>query len=304
MIASGQSIQEMVLPQEPARALQAATVLASILAGFALPATGVPDATRPPGSITGYPSLEALLEAARRVQKSDLESWSRYRFKRQAVRAKLHSTGEISSRTDLVSLVTPLAAATAAPPRFDETLVLVDGVAPTPGQVKQHRHDAPFTRHYATTIADQGAQEEEGYSLSFLLTMSSYRHDGEESVGGTPCHRIRFEADEEAPGNDLPARFARAVAGILWITVDGAHLARASVHSIRPVDITFGVVRLSELQIEMSSEPLAAGSWVPRTIETRSTVRILGVPMRRLNRYSYSEFVPVSPAAPAGAAGR
>ena len=283
--------------------MRAATVLASILAGFALPAAAVPDATRPAGSIAGYPSLEALLEEARRVQKSDLESWSRYRFKRQAVRAKLHSTGEISSRTDLVSLVTPLAvAADAAAPRFDEKLVLVDGAAPTTEQVKEHRHDAPFTRHYATTIADQGAEEHEGYSLSFLLTMSSYRHDGEESVGGMPCHRIRFEADEEAQGHDLPARFARAVAGILWITVDGAHLARASVHSIRPVDITFGVVRLSELQIELSAQPLAAGSWVPRAIETRSTVRILGVPLRRLNRYSYSEFVPVAAAAPAGAA--
>ncbi len=276
--------------------------MTSILAVFAMPAAAT-EAARTPGSITGYASLESLLETARRAQRTDLESWAHYRFKRQVVRAKLASNGEVSSRTDLESVVTPLAAPPAAgggAPRFDEMLVRVDGAAPTAGQVSDHRQDAPFTRHYATSITDQGAEEQGGYSLSFLLRMSSYRHDGEEKVDGMPCHRIRFEADADAPGDDLPERFARAVAGTLWLTVDGAHVARASVHSTAPVNITFGIVRLSELQIELMSQALDAGIWVPRTIETRSTVRILGVPMRRLNRYSYSEFVSV----PAEAAGR
>lgn len=279
-------------------------VLIAVIATFTMKMT-IPAVEPGAAPLSGYASLESLLDAARRAQKADLESWARYRFKRQAVRAKLDSDGRISSRTDLESIVTPLGGArpAAGPPRFDETLVRIDGAEPTGAQVEHHRKDAPFSRHYATTIGNEGTEEEGGYSLSFLLRMSSYRHDGEEKVEGRLCHRIRFEADTGAEGHDLPSRFARAVAGTLWLTEEGAHMARASVHSVAPIDITFGIVRLSELEIEMVSQPLASGEWVPRTIETRSVVRILGVPMRRLNRYSYSEFVPTA-AVPDEAAGR
>lgn len=279
-------------------------IMIAVIAAFAMCGT-TPAVGSDPGAITGYASLESLLDAARRAQRADLESWGRYRFRRQAVRAKLDSDGRVSSRTDMESIVTPLPPPTSAggPPRFDEALIRLDGAAPTAAQVDHHRQDAPFSRHYATTIGNEGAEEEGGYSLSFLLRMSSYRHDGEEKVDGQPCHRIRFEADTGAKGDDLETRFARAVAGTLWLTVEGAHMARASVHSVAPINITFGIVRLSELDIEMGSQALASGSWVPRTIETRSTVRIMGVPMRRLNRYSYSEFVPAT-AVPDGAAGR
>jgi len=278
-------------------------IMIAVIAALAMCGT-TPAADPDPGAITGYASLESLLDVARRAQKADLESWGRYRFRRQAVRAKLDSDGRVSSRTDVESIVTPLpvTTSTGGPPRFDETLVRLDGAEPTAAQVDHHRQDAPFSRRYATTIGNEGAEEEGGYSLSFLLRMSSYRHDGEEKVDGQLCHRVRFEADTGAKGDDLETRFARSVAGTLWLTVEGAHMARASVHSVTPIDITFGIVRLSELEIEMVSQALAAGPWVPRLIETRSTVRILGVPMRRLSRYSYSEFVPAS-AVPA-AAGR
>lgn len=278
-------------------------VIALLLAGLATPAAGGPAPCAGAGSAV---DVETLLSEARRVQEADLASWAGYRFRRLAARVKLDADGNVSRITDAESIVTPLGGPKAAggAPRFDETLVRIDGAPPTRAQVEAYREDAPFTRHYANTVSADGAEEQEGYSLAFLLRMSSYRYDGMEPVEGRRCHRVRFQADPDAPGDNLPARFARALSGTLWITEEGAHIARASVHSVAPIDITLAIVRLSTLEIELMGQPLESGSWVPRTIETRATVRILGIPIRRLTRYSYSEFVPVPAAVPAETMGR
>ena len=49
---------------------------------------------------------------------------------------------------------------------FDETLLAIDGRAPTPREVAQHRRAGRFAEHYRGVLTGRGEDVDEGYALA------------------------------------------------------------------------------------------------------------------------------------------
>jgi hypothetical protein len=232
--------------------------------------------------------LEAILREARRVQFSDMAAWSRFRFHRQVDKHRLGADGEILKAESLEFQISP------AEERFDERVVRVDGREPTPAEVREHRREARFSRHYETALSGIGrGDEESGYTLARLLRLASYRYVGQERVGGHLCHRIDFAPSVSGRARGIEARLAEAMEGSLWITAEGYHLARAEARSVKPVSIALSFASVRALDLSMQAMPVGHDVWAPRRIEVRADARISWVPVRRRTIYSYSEFFPL-----------
>lgn len=248
------------------------------------PTAVAPDARLQPAP----PDLSHIVQEARRVQFTDLAAWSRFRFRRHVEQERLGPAGEVRERSSLEFLITPV------PGAFDEILVRLEGREPTPKEVVAHRRRARFSRHYAAARAGGAAGgEESGYSLAMLLRLSSHRYAGQEMVEGVLCHRLDFEPGHGKPFGGIEGKLAGAMAGSLWITADGYHLARAVAHTVRPVPIALSIAKVYDLEVSLESMPVARGIWVPRQIEVRADARAAWVPVRKRTRYTYSDFQPV-----------
>ena len=241
------------------------------------------------------PDLERILSEARQVQRSDVAAWRDYRFRRRAVREQMAETGEVLEREDLEFLVTPGAEG------FDEILLKLDGKEARPDEVRRHRRIAKFTTHYDALLGGRGEDDvEDGYSLSQLLNLSAYRYAGREKRGGVACHRLDFSPDDARPKEGIAGRFAGAMEGSLWITVEGGHLAGARARTARPLSFALALTKVHALEVDLQSQPVGDGVWLPLRIEVITRARILVKQVRRRNLYAYSEFTRVGPAPRAG----
>ena len=83
---------------------------------------------------------------------------------------------------------------------------------------------------------------------------------------------------------------AAANAGSLWIAVDGLHTVRSRTHLARKVKLPLGVGTLHKLDITVDGQPVAEGQWLPRRIEVRTWLSVLGRMKRKRNTYRYSDF--------------
>jgi hypothetical protein len=275
----------MVARMSPARAGLALLLLLG-------PAGG---ATRAGAVAPPLPDLERILSEGKKVQKSDVAAWKAYRFRRRAVREQMAESGEVLEREDLEFLVTPAAAG------FDETLLRLDGKDPRPDEVRRHRRIAKFTKHYDTLLVGEGEDDVEGgYSLSQLLNLSSYRYAGREERNGVACHRLDFSPDDTEPKDGIAGRFAGAMEGSLWITVEGHHLAGARARTVRPLSFALFLTKVHGLEVDLQSQPVGEGVWLPLRIEVITRARILVKQVRKRNLYDYSEFTRVGGAPHAG----
>ena len=267
--------------------LAAAVVPAASPAG--VDAAGGPHAPALQAADSPAPDVSALVLEAQRVQQADAAAWRQFRFSRGVRLERLGAEGRTLGVEETLSEVTPVQDG------FDERLVRINGRAPTPDEVENFREKEPFARHYRTLRAGGAEREEEGgYSLATLLRLSSYRYTGREWIDGTECHRLDFSPDPDHPKDSLAARVAGAMAGRLWLTVDGAHLIRARATSLRPVPLTLGLFSVRSLDLDLEATEVAGGTWLPRRLTIVSDVRIILVGQVRRRALTYSDYTRVA----------
>ncbi len=235
-----------------------------------------------------------VIQEAKRVQFSDMAAWSRFRFRRQVEEERLGQDGRILETSSLEFAISPAGGG------FDELLVRVDGRGPTPKEVAQHRRQGRFSRHYAAVRSGGGEGGEGGYSLGRLLHLSGYRYAGQETVHGVACHRLDFFPDERRSLRGIEGKIAEAMAGSLWITVEGHHVAKATARTVRPVSVALSIAKLRDLEINMEAVEVAGDVWVPGRIEVRADARVSWISIRKNTRYLYSGFELAHEGAPAG----
>jgi hypothetical protein len=263
-------------------------VVATVLrvAAFGLALSALPAVPEP-----GLPSpdVPALVLEAQRVQQADAAAWREFRFSRGVRLERLSSEGRTLGVEETLSEVAPVGDG------FDERLLRINGRAPTPAEVENFREKEPFARHYRTLRAGGAEKEEEGgYSLATLLRLSTYRYAGRETIGGVECHRLDFSPDADHPKDSLAARVAGAMAGRLWLTVDGAHLIRARAASLRPVPLTLGLFSVRSLDLDLEAVEVAGGTWLPGRLTIVSDVRIILVGQVRRRVITYSNYARVA----------
>lgn len=254
-----------------------------LAAGLLLAATRLAEPAQPP-------DLPALLAEARAVQQRDLEAWQRFAFHRRVLRQRLDRRGAVTFTQRLEFEVEPVAGG-----GFDERLVAIDGRAPTAAEVREHRREGRFGRHYQRAREGRfgGVLGVGELDFGYLFGALDYDYGGRRTEGGVAYHRLVIDPPEGDPGRDADP-LAAATAGELGLAVDGLHLVRAATRLTRPV--TQGLVEVERLEIAFEARRAAGGVWLPGRIEVRSSVRGL-VHLRAHNVYTYSEFEPRSPAA-------
>jgi hypothetical protein len=236
--------------------------------------------------------LRFVVSEAQRVQAADVSSWAAYRFGRRSEREDYDESGRMVEREELGFLVTPHEGG------FREELESLNGLLPNSSESERYRRSGSFGRHYRTLVAGAGGDEEEGgYSLGQLLHLSSYRFGGRESLNGVDCYRLDFGPDDVQPRTGgLAAKFTKAMAGSLWITVEGFHLAGAKAETVKPISIALSLSKVYSLKVRMDAGPVGEGVWLPERVEVITNARILIRSIRRRMLFTYSDFVRVEPA--------
>lgn len=257
--------------------------VAALCLAVTAPAPGAPGPVDPP------PDITTLVHEAQRAQQADAAAWRRFRFSRGVRTERLGADGRTLSVEETLSEVTPLR------DRFDERLLRIDGREPTDKEIATHRQKEPFAKHYRTLRAGgDETGEEGGYSLTTLLRLSAFVYAGREVVDGAECHRLDFQPDPERRAESLAARVAGAMAGRIWLTVDGLHMIRAQLKSVRPVPLTLGLVSVRSVEIDLDVTEIAEGTWLPRRLAVVSDVRIIFMGQVRRRVFTYSDYAPVA----------
>ena len=264
---------------------------------LALGGTGDTQISAPPPeagliSAGAQDDLRFVVSQAQRVQEADVSAWASYRFGRRSEREDYDDSGQIVARDDLEFVVTPDRGG------FREDLVRHNGAPPEAAEQEHHRRAGSFGRHYGTLLAGVGGEEEEGgYSLGQLLHLSSYRFAGREALNGVDCYRLDFSPDDVQPRmGGLAAKFTKAMAGSLWITVEGFHLAGAKAETVRPISIALSLSKVYSLKVRMDAGPVGEGVWLPERVEVITNARILFKSIRRRNLFIYADFLRVAAA--------
>jgi len=272
------------------RILAAGIALLALGGTSGVPASGPSpqDDTRPEST---QDDLRFVVSEAQKVQEADVSAWASYRFGRRSEREDYDDSGQIVARDDLEFVVTPDRGG------FREDLVRHNGAPPEAAEQEHHRRAGSFGRHYGTLLAGVGGEEEEGgYSLGQLLHLSSYRFAGREALNGVDCYRLDFSPDDVQPRmGGLAAKFTKAMAGSLWITVEGFHLAGAKAETVRPISIALSLSKVYSLKVRMDAGPVGEGVWLPERVEVITNARILIKSIRRRNLFTYSDFLRLGP---------
>jgi len=256
-----------------------------IVGGMTGSPSPAPPASQGPAA-TWPDDLRFVVAEAQKVQDADVAAWATYRFDRKSEREDYDDDGRLLEREELQFLVTPEGEG------FREDLVSHNGQVPDPSDVEGHRRTGSFARHYKTLVAGAGGEAEEGgYSLGQLLHLSSYRFVGREPLNGVDCYRLDFSPEDVRPkGGGLAAKFTKAMAGSLWITVEGFHLAAARAETVQPVTIALSLSKVYSLKISMDAAPVGAGVWLPSRVEVITSARILFRSINRRNSFTYTEY--------------
>ena len=263
-------------------------LLAIILIGQVPGASGV-DAAANPASGLKETELSALLDQARAVQRSDLEAWHQFEFRRRVVRERLAADGSLSKREVLDFILTPLEEG------FLENLHSIDGQSPSTRQISEHRKAARFTTRYREALgggdgSGQPAEDASSYGIRVPLTGRSFHHLGWEMVDGVRCHRLALKEEPPEGKKGIRARIAAAIIGTIWLDVKDVHIVRAELRAAHPVSGAAGLVKLLSLDVLMETRLQVAGVRLPSRIEVRTDLRILGFARRTRNEFTYSGF--------------
>ena len=136
--------------------------------------------------------------------------------------------------------------------------------------------------------------QQEGFSLAWLVQFPNYRLIGIETIEGIECYRLDFEpgiaGSSPVTVTRVPDRFVEAMAGSLWIARGSHHLVGARMKTLRPVRFSFGVARIESLEVALEAAPVAEDIWLPELISVRSHLSILGRDVRKENIFNYSRF--------------
>jgi len=244
-----------------------------------------------PSAVLGQGSAEGvgdLMKEIRITQRADFEAWARFSFDRHVVRQRMDGEGTIT-RTQVLEFEV-----TASPAGFDEELMRIDGRKPFSSEVREHRRARRFAKHYGQVRSGQEVDQQQGFSLAWLVQFPNYRLIGLETIEGVECYRLDFEpgiaGSSAAAVTRVPSRFVEAMAGSLWIARRSHHLVRAQVKTLQPVRLSFGVARIVSLEVALEAAPVAENTWLPERISVRSHLSILGRDVRKQNVFSYSRF--------------
>jgi hypothetical protein len=262
----------------------AIVVLAALLCGVHAPAGAAEDV-----------DLGRLLAEAERVQQRDLASWQGYRFQREVVRRGLNANLRETEREVLWFIVRPRAGG----PGFDEQLLLIDGRSPSRRLRDEHREAARFTKRYLQALAQGDGFDEEADPIVRLWDAEHYDYAGLETIDGVACHRVEMGPSAGPVEGGIGARLAAANAGTLWLAVDDLRIVRSETRLARKVKLPFGLGTLSRLDVRLRTLELPGGTRLPAEIDVVSDVSVLGVTVRKNNRYRYSRFA-AEPTNPTG----
>ena len=296
-------------------ALVAAGSLAALQAFEAAPqppgAPPRPVAAQPAGHPAALPAsapapapaavdINALVHRAQSVHRKDAVAWSRFRFHRTVRSERLDDAGAVLQASVLEFEIMPMTVG-----GFDERLLRIEGREPTQAEITRYREEASFSRHYATLgAADTDGGEESGYSLATLLRLSAYKYVGVESLDGVAAHRLDFEPDPVPHGSGVAAKVTQAMAGSLWLTVDGAHLVRARAATVRPVSLYLGLGKVHSLEVLLEAAPAGAAApevYLPRRLMISTNLRVFFSNQHRRRTFSYADFAPLASPSAAGA---
>lgn len=247
--------------------LRPALAAAILLAG---PAAGAP------------PDLETLSACSGRAWEQDVKAWSGYVFDRHVLLRDLDRDGEVVSRVERRFLMTPDEGG------FDERLLSENGRPAEPAQIREFRRKANFTRNY------RGAAQLEfsnplGENLVLLpvLRQQERRLLGETEIDGVRCYRTAFDAGPDPPRASARKRLAHALRGSSCVTVEGCHVVRLELETVRPIQQ--GLATIERMRVTILGQPVEDG-WVPRRVEAEFDFSFLGRHRRRITTYSYSNF--------------
>lgn len=267
--------------------LAASAVVAATTRAAATTAASVAAPAPAPSPSPAQHPIEFIVGEAQKVQQSDVEAWKRYRFVRRTLREDLGDDGDVEETREMVFAVAP------AGDGFEEILTRLDGRAPEEDEVERERRSGTFSKHYLTLMQGEGNSVEGGYSLAQLLHMSSYRMAGREKRDGVECYRLDFTPAAEGSGRSgIAGRVIDAMAGSLWITVEGFHLAAAHAATVRSIPIALSLSKVHDLDVTLEAMPVEGGVWLPKHIVMQTRARVLFFGLRRRYTYDYSDFAP------------
>ena len=233
-------------------------------------------------SLAETPDSETLKAETDRAWKADVEAWADFAFRRHVTRQTFDKDGNETFHLELLFENTPTAEG------WDELLIEVDGALPEKSEVKDHRNAARFTKHYAQA-AELELDNPVGEDLALLPMIQDQEHRfiGEEVVDGIPCYRTEFDSRPEPDGLSPRERLKYAIEGTACFSKDGYHLVVFEMETVRPVKKS----PISMNFLRMTIKGHAVGdAWLPKLVELRSDVALLGKPMRKGNIYRYSDF--------------
>lgn len=235
-------------------------------------------------------AVDEMLVQARGQQTADLEAWSRYAFDRQVLRQRIGKDGRAYWQETLHFRVSPTDVG------FDESLLSVDGHAPSARLFRSHKEAGRFAERYRELLSGDPSDTQDGYSLRMLLDMSSYQYRGIEQMRGTTCHRLDFDPQpldaEKNTGDGIARRIADVSSGTLWLSAPGWHLVAAKAQTSRRVSVALGLARVERLQVSYIGAPLDSETWLPKRIEVLTEVKVLGRRTQKRNVFTYRRFEP------------
>ena len=226
--------------------------------------------------------LDALKTEAEARLKEDMEYWGKLEFRRQVTRRFIGKDGEVTEQLDYDLWVRPTAKG------FDEELRRIDGREPSAKEIKEHRKKGRHAKQYEAYSAqklDNPAGED--IPLSRFIHGPPHRLVGEETIRGELCYRLEFDAQPEPQKGKVTDRLVAAMEGTVWLTVEGAHLAKADIHVVRSV--AQGPAGVNKMRMRMELAPVD-GHWLPTKIEVVSDLKAPFMAIRRHNTYLYSEY--------------
>lgn len=236
-----------------------------------------------PGTVGAeMPTLQTITKEADRAWHTNVARWADHSFERHVTRLTFDKNGETTFRQEKRFRVRPDGDG------FDEELLEIDGREPTEKEVKKNRRDSVFSKHYRQA-GDLNLKNPLGEDLALLPIIQDQDHHlvGEEEVDGIPCYRTTFDARDEPDGVPIRERLKYSIKGSACFSKDGYHLVQFEMETVRALKKSG--VAMNYLHMTIQGHPVG-DAWLPKTVELRSDVFVLGKRLRKANLWAYSDF--------------
>ncbi len=124
------------------------------------------------------------------------------------------------------------------------------------------------------------ASKEEPFELLKMMDHYTFRLEGEESVHGQPCWKVRYTPKKNMPFRNREEKVLNHVSGTLWIKQDDASLMRNRGKLIKPVSVAWFFATLGDLEFSYDSMKLPNGDYGPARVAYQFKVNIMLGEMR------------------------